>query len=138
MRRLWFLALAPLLAGCGSEPYRTARVSGRITLNGQPLANAAIVFQPVAAGSDINPGPGSGAFTDADGRYSLKLTGKDTSGAVVGKHKVRITLVPTGDPNDDRPKSVKQLPAKYNAKTELERDVPPGGADAMDFTLTAP
>jgi hypothetical protein len=130
--------LVPLLAGCSGGPYQTARVSGRITLNGQPLAHAAITFQPIAAQGHLNPGPGSGDFTDSDGRYTLKLTGTDTRGAVVGKHKVRITLVPQDNSADDRPKRSKELPARYNKKTKLEYDVPPGGTDSANFELTSP
>ena len=130
--------LVPLLAGCGGGPYQTARVSGRITLNGQPLAHAAITFQPVATRGHLNPGPGSGAFTDSEGRYTLKLTGTETAGAVIGKHMVRITLVPQDNSADDRPKRSKELPARYNKKTKLEYDVPPAGTDSADFQLTAP
>jgi hypothetical protein len=109
-----------------------------VTLNGQPLNKAAIVFQPVAVGGNVNPGPGSGAFTDADGRYTLRLTGPDTPGAVVGKHKVRITLVPETNPNDDKPRPMRQLPARYNRDTELELDVPSGGTQSADFNLKSP
>jgi hypothetical protein len=143
-RVIWFFnmrcaylvpVLVPLVAGCGGGP---ARVSGRITLNGQPLAHAAVTFQPIATGGHINPGPGSGAFTDSDGRYTLKLIGTDTTGAVVGRHKVRITLAPHDNSADDRQKRSKELPAKYNKKTKLEFDVLPGGTDSADFQLTSP
>jgi hypothetical protein len=138
LRRVPVLAaLAVLSAGCGSESYKTARVSGRVTLNDQPLANAAVMFQPVGAGA--NPGPGSAGVTDADGRYTLLIIGKKTKGAVVGKHKVRITMYQQDDPADDRPRPTKRLPARYNGKnTELEFDVPAGGSDSADFRLTTP
>jgi hypothetical protein len=129
--------LSLLLAGCGG-PYSVAPVSGRVTLNGQPLAKAAVVFQPVAVQGNINPGPGSGGFTDADGRYTLTLTGKDTPGAVVGKHKVRITLVPQSDPNDDTSRPTRQLPGRYNRDTKLEFDVLRGGTRSADFELKSP
>ena len=59
-----FLALAlSLAAGCGRDG--VAPVSGRVTLNGQPLANVHVSFQPIAAGTDLNSGGGSYAFTDA-------------------------------------------------------------------------
>src|SRR2546426_3668999 len=126
--------LAALAVGCGSGSI--APVSGRVTLNNLPLANAAITFQPVAE-TNQNPGPGSGGFTDSDGRYTLKIVGKETKGAVVGKHKVRISLVPK-DTEDDQPKKYKQLPAKYSGKdTQLEYDVPAGGTDSADFALTS-
>jgi hypothetical protein len=138
MRSLYVLAiLLPLLAGCGGGPYNVAPVSGRVTVNGQALANAAITFQPYGEGK-TNPGPGSGGFTDSDGRYTLKLVGTDTRGAVVGKHLVKISLTHPDDSADDRPKRIKQPPAKFNTKKKLEYDVPACGTDAADFQLTAP
>jgi hypothetical protein len=138
MRSLYvFPLLLPLLAGCGGGPYKVAPISGRVTLNGQPLANAAVTFQPSEAGK-INPGPGSGAFTDSDGRYTLKLIGTETRGAVLGKHKVRITLSHKDDSADDRPKRFKDLPARYNGRTKLEYEVRAGGTDSADFQLTSP
>jgi hypothetical protein len=140
--RLSFLVPLPLLlAGCGSESYKTAHVSGKVTLNKKVLANAYVTFQPVATEANKNPGPGSGGKTDSDGRFTLTLTAPDRhgSGAVVGKHKVRITLAPDGDTADDRPKKFKQLPAKYSGKTTtLECDVPASGTDAANFDLTDP
>jgi hypothetical protein len=124
-RRLPLLAtLALWAAGCGSGQF--APVSGRVTLDDKPLPNAAITFQPVAPKGESTPGPGSGGFTDADGRYTLKVIGPESRGAVVGKHKVRITPRQKGKP----------LPAKYGGKdTILEFDVPAGGTDAADFQL---
>jgi hypothetical protein len=139
MRSFFLLPILVLLpAGCSSGPYQVARVSGRVTLNGQPLAHASVTFQPLMSGRNHDPGPGSGAFTDADGRYALKLIGTDTRGAVVGKHLVRITRVPQDNSADDRPKRLKDLPAKYNKKTTLEFDVSPGGTSSADFPLTSP
>jgi hypothetical protein len=135
-RALFVLPLL-LAVGCGG-PHKVARVSGRVTLDGKPLANAAVVFQPIAGKGKVDPGPGSGGFTDAEGRYTLTLTGKNTRGAVVGKHKVQITLVPPETSSaDDQAKPVRQLPAQYNRRTKLEYDVPAGGTDKADFPLTS-
>src|SRR5262249_54064491 len=87
-------------AGCNSEPYRVAPVTGRVTLDGKPVPQLAVMFQPVATDGNTNPGPGSYGVTDADGRYSMKLVGKETPGAVIGKHKVRMDpYTPPADPN---------------------------------------
>ena len=48
LRLLALVALVAVAAGCGGGPYKTAPVSGRITLNGKGLAGAAVMFQPVA------------------------------------------------------------------------------------------
>jgi hypothetical protein len=128
-------ALVLLAAGCGGESYKTAPVSGRVTLKGQALAKASVVFQPEGDKNNPTPGPGSSGKTDADGHYTLKITGKETEGAVVGKHKVRIWLTYEDNPADDRPKRHKQLPPEYNAKTKLEFDVPADGTDKANFDL---
>jgi hypothetical protein len=141
MRRLFLLPLAIVLAGCGGgDGLKTAPVSGRVTLNGKPLADAAIVFSPVARrGGNNYPGPDSGARTDSDGRFTLMLTGKDVRGAVVGKHKVRITMIPDADSADDRPHHFKQLPKQYSGKdTKLEFEVPADGTKTANFELTEP
>ncbi len=137
-RSIMVASLLPLLlTGCSSESTKFARVSGRVTVNGQPLANASVVFSPIGGKDKINPGPGSGARTDADGRYTLTVVGKDTKGAVVGKHRVSITRIFDADSADDSRKHAKQLPPKYHDKTsELEFDVLASGTDTADFELT--
>jgi hypothetical protein len=134
-------ALAVLAAGCSSGDYKVAKVSGKVTLNGKPIPRAAVMFQPVAIGKNINPGPGSTGVTDAEGRYTLTLVGTDSKGAVVGKHKVRITnFEEPGDSADDRPRPAAKpavpVPPKYNKQEAiLEFDVPARGSDAADFEL---
>jgi hypothetical protein len=125
-----------LAVGCGDRS--VARVSGRVTLNGEPLAGAAVVFQPVPVPGSSNPGRGSAGVTDAEGRYTLKLVGTEKEGAVLGKHKVRIVMMEEPDSSDDEPRKVKPLPPKYNRETTLEYEVIAGSTDAADFALTAP
>ena len=81
-------ALVAVAAGCGGE--KLAPVSGVVTLDGAPLADASVTFQPVAQGG-IDAGSGSYAKTDAEGRYTLRTVTGDRRGAVVGKHVVRIS-----------------------------------------------
>jgi hypothetical protein len=134
--RLVWLVVALLLAGCGGRSYKTPPVSGRITLEGKPLANAMVAFVPdVPVGQKDRP-PSSVGTTDADGRYSLSLNGDpETSGAVVGKHKVMITLGAQGPSDDAKPTFHKQLPQRYNRRTELECDVPGEGRADANFDL---
>jgi hypothetical protein len=137
--RMLFLAALFILCGCSQEPYTLAPVSGKVTLDGQPLADAYVSFQPLE-GRD--PGPGSYGKTDAQGEYTLKVVGKDRDGAVVGKHRVAISLPSGGTaanpskPLADAPGAPKErLPAKYNIRSELTCDVPKGGTKAADFVL---
>src|SRR5437867_2402133 len=107
-------------AGCSSEEFQIAAVSGRVTLDGKPVEKAAVMFQPVATKGNINPGRGSFGITDADGRYTLKLVGVERPGAAVGHHQVRIiNYSEPGDTSDDSPnkkipRPTVPIPAWYN------------------------
>jgi hypothetical protein len=125
-----------VLGGCGGKTHDLAKVSGTVTLDNQPLAEARVVFQPIGTGKG-NPGPGSSGVTDANGRYSLRAA-TDAVGAVVGSHRVSITLgTGTTNPDSDQPAKPtrRQLPARYNTNTELTCEVPAGGTDKADFAL---
>lgn len=138
-----FLLLFPcllLLAGCGGSS--VAPVSGTVTLDGKPLANATVVFQPDGGGKE--PGPASSGVTDANGRYTLRVVTGSTDGAVVGKHKVSITAY-EGDVEGqssapgkgDKVFAKALVPVEYNAQTTLTFEVPSGGTDKADFVLKA-
>jgi hypothetical protein len=133
MRRLILGSLLigiTFLAGCGSN---SAPVSGRVTLNGKPLANARVTFQP-QSGSETG-GLGSSAITDQDGNYSLKFIGKDSEGAMVGKHRVTISSR-SGPEEDDSGKTSNELvPEQYNTKSTLTFEVPSGGSKEANFDL---
>jgi hypothetical protein len=130
------LALLPAVCGCAS--YKTAPVSGRVTLDGKPLPYATVMFVPEAAQTGKDPVPSSVGDTNEDGRYTLVLaSGGKTAGAVVGKHKVIIVMGGRAAANDTEPTFHKQLPARYNRRTELECDVPAKGRDDADFPLTS-
>jgi hypothetical protein len=126
--------------GCGGESYRLAPVSGRVTVNGKPLANATVTFQPIgSAGHD--PGPGSYGRTDADGNYTLRVVEDKRNGAVVGNHRVSISTQGGGRAkavDDDMEIPRETLPARYNAESTLAFTVPREGASNADFPLTAP
>jgi hypothetical protein len=123
-----------LMAGCGPA---IAPVSGKVTLDGKPLGNATVTFMPDSDAK--NPGPGSQAKTDAEGKYTLQLlTGE--RGAILGKHVVSITAyegddgsVPSSAPTSVFRKAI--LDEKYNSKSELRFEVLPGGSTSADFKL---
>lgn len=103
------------------------RVTGTVTLDGQPLDEAMITFQPVAGdepGSKISASVGR---TDKSGHYELDYV-KDVKGAAVGAHRVMIQApLPTGK---------ERLPARYNLRTQLTANVEKGG-NTVDFPLTS-
>jgi len=72
------------LIGCGRGDYpETVSVTGRVTLDGQPLPDAIVTFMPVDGQRS-----GSGT-TDARGAFSLS-TFQSGDGAVPGDHQVAI------------------------------------------------
>jgi hypothetical protein len=127
--------------GCGSK--QIAPVSGRVTLNNKPLANATVSFQPIAQKRSAEAGPGSTGRTDANGEFTLTLSTGE-KGAWVGEHQVRISLLQTKDPEDDSrperggPPQEDQIPAEYNEKSKLTFTVPPEGTSKANFELKSP
>jgi len=130
--------LAP--AGCGPKKPVTAPVAGRVLLDGKPVAEAAVLFQPVDGGVPARGG------TDAEGRFGLSTFARD-DGALVGRHRVVVSKV-VGEtvaanelgleaapaPAAAQPKAV--LPRRYAdpATTSLEAVVEPQGT-TIDLTL---
>lgn len=119
------------LTGCGGggEPIpELAQVTGIVTMNGTPLSNAKIIFEPQQA-SDKARRRASSATTKSDGSYTLEYN-SDASGATPGSHKVLILKMP--DNPDDA--GMQLVPAKYNDKTELTAEVKTG-ENSFNFDL---
>lgn len=140
MRRfgLLLLVLAPAI-GCTGDPYRIVPVSGTVTLNGKPLADAYITFQPMSDGTQPTQPPGSYAKTDSDGHFTLHVVGLARDGAAVAKHGVTISAPDKLAPKEEvagRPRD--RVPARYNLQSTLTFDVPAGGTANADFVLTGP
>jgi hypothetical protein len=114
---------AVIFAGCGSsQPSNVGHVSGKVSLEGQPLADAVVTFSPVKDG-------GSSALgrTDSSGNYELSYA-SGVEGAELGENRVSVSTFDEGDPDGDppRPKVLEKVPVKYNAQTELIREVRAG------------
>jgi hypothetical protein len=131
------LVVTLFITGCGVD-YRTAPVSGRVTLDGQPLAGASVTFQPMAKeGITAQLGMGSYGKTDADGRYSLKLIETDAEGAAVGTHRVQVSLPIENTSSDTSGGGVTdKVPARYRGpESELIVAVPKEGTTTADLKL---
>ena len=123
--------LCLLMAGCGGggSGLEMGYVTGKVTLDGAPLDGATLRFQPQAGGS-----PSSGR-TDASGEYELLFTAKK-KGAMLGEHLVTITKSLGGEEGLGALFAEETLPAKYNARSELTRNVEPG-KQTIDFELVS-
>lgn len=141
------LCLAWLVVSCGGDNSIIVPVSGIVTLDGKPLGNANVQFQPMAQGKE-NPGYGSFAVTDNAGRFELAISSQQLQkqGAVVGRHRVSITSSQDqtefdpkiGSPDGGTPKSrikPEKVPSKYNADSTLIFEVPVKGTNKANFDL---
>jgi YD repeat-containing protein len=116
------------LPGCGG-PADVGHVSGTVTLDGQPLGGAMVIFTPAEGGL-----PAAGR-TDASGQYTLQYT-RDAQGAKIGEHTIRISTYSTGDPDAEPavPQSPEKVPAKYNVNSDLVETVT-AGSNTINFEL---
>lgn len=125
--------------GCGSSEFDMAPVSGVVTLDGEPVADARIIFSPQRTGKEaLSAGPASDGTTDETGRFTLATSIEGTTGAVVGAHTVTIsTYLAESDRSKDTYKVVRdeEVPAKYNKPGALTFDVPSDGTKQADFKL---
>ncbi len=105
-----------IVAGCGGgvELPPLASVSGKVTNGGEAVANANVVFTPVAKGENQRP---SSATTDSEGNYEL-MYNVDKAGAVLGQHTATLELNSGGEGDyeeADNPEDAKDtagLPAR--------------------------
>jgi hypothetical protein len=136
MRTRVLLGVALLLAlGCGGRKY--APVSGTVTLNGRPLAKAVVTFMPVPEKGSTEAGDSSTGKTNENGEFTLTSSSGKT-GALVGKHKVSISLQETkrGE-SEERERTTELLPKRYNENSDQSYDVKPGD-NSPKFELKSP
>jgi len=121
------VVVALLVTGCIWGGPELGTVTGTVTLDGEPLANAQVEFQP-------RQGSPSYGTTDRLGRYELEYT-KDKPGAIVGTHVVRITTQTTRtDASGNEVQVPQRVPERYNYRSELIEQVAPG-ENKIDFRL---
>ena len=142
-----FTALA-LTTGCGDGKIATLKVTGTITFDGEPLAEANVNFTPKT------PGQGNPAYavTDDQGHYKLQtLLGKAEAGTTPGDYDVYITKMEKvassnggtlGAPTAPSPESMRQpksvIPERYgNTATSGLSATVEKGKTVHDFALTS-
>lgn len=129
---LIMMLLVTAASGCGSGGLGLVPVEGTVRLNGEPLADAQIIFRPEAGGRP------SGARTDEEGHFSLEYM-EGQLGALTGKHKVSISTFIEADPDSSNPLIMRgqaeTLPAEYNKQTTLQVELESGNNEPVDFDL---
>jgi hypothetical protein len=144
------LFLLPVLAlsGCGGK-YKPVPVEGIVTLDGQPVPGATVLFVPEDAG-----GRSASAMSDSEGNFQL-TTYHEGDGALAGKYRVVVTKteaiqappaqIQPGDGKSviehyrnlkSRRNRKPQLPAVYASEdtTNLRCTVPHGGTVTLDLS----
>ena len=150
LKRILLLILVlglPWIVGCGDPAVSYAPVTGRVTLDGQPVANAKILFVPVRyRNTQQEVLPFAYGTTDEDGHYTLRSDGNHR-GAVAGQHLIFVSTkyVPTdekdGKANPESSSAQKSeprdetIPARYNVESKLTRTVKRGTANQFNLQL---
>jgi len=113
MRKIVFALLIVVASGCGDSGPRLVPVSGKVTLDGVPLAHKTIQFIPEAG----TPGSGAGATSNAEGAYELIATRGgalvDYKGACPGSYKVVVVepMFPVIEDQKPAPENGEPAPA---------------------------
>jgi hypothetical protein len=108
-------------------------------LDGEPLENCVVTFQPVidqadaAASNHLPSAMGSSGRTDAAGRFVLTLIDPAIPGAIPGTHTVTLTTATTASNDAARPTGERVPLAWRNGSKTF--DVPNSGTQSADFHL---
>ncbi|QDU10293.1 carboxypeptidase regulatory-like domain-containing protein [Gimesia aquarii] len=121
--------------GCGDRGDRPelAYVSGTVTLDGNPVESARIIFMPTEGSAPR----GAIGVSDTEGKYELIYINE--KGCPPGKFKVAITT--RGQKYDDEGNFVgareESIPAKYHNenKTKLTANISLDDENVVDFSL---
>jgi hypothetical protein len=90
------VAFLTLALGCsGGRKTALAAVTGKITVDGQPLTSGQVSFVPTS--KDVEKSGLSAGTIDSSGNYTIYTDGK--AGAPVGTYKITVTpaMMPTAD-----------------------------------------
>jgi hypothetical protein len=120
------LLAALAIAGCGGNA-DLAIVHGKVTLDGQPLPDAFVVFAPTSKGTT------SYGKTDASGQYEMMFSDAE-KGAWIGENLVRINTGDVASGGKAWPKE--RVPVVYNTQTTLKATVQRGD-NTFDFELNS-
>jgi hypothetical protein len=135
--RLWAVMIVLLAtAGCGANDGLDRKaISGEVTLDGRPLADGSILFDPTSA----SVGTSVGGLIRG-GRFAIARS----QGPVPGRYVVRIfassgmqSKPASGVPDRTSRPMVELIPARYNLESTLSAVVTIDGQNTFQFTLQA-
>jgi hypothetical protein len=123
------------MAGCGGSGDGLPRqeVIGKVTLDGQPIENGMITFDP------IDGSPHAASAVIQNGEYRIERE----DGPLPGKHRVSVwaqrttgkTFKDPDDPERVIEERVEVVPVRYNLQSELYSEIQKDGANDFPFEL---
>ncbi|MEX0793189.1 MAG: carboxypeptidase-like regulatory domain-containing protein [Pirellulaceae bacterium] len=123
--------LIGLVAICGCADNSIGKVHGTVTLDGKPVGEAMVLFEPQKSGRPAL------AVTDAEGNYQLMFSATG-EGASVGTYLVRITTGQDQVLEDGGGVAVpavnERVPKEYNSASTQEVTVE-SGSNQIDFHI---
>ena len=127
--------------GCGAKSgASTLPVSGTVKLDGVPLDQGVIQFEPQPPGGKAV----NAATPFKDGKYQFPA---GAGGLLPGTYRVSISSVPSASATASDPvKAMEQasqapppdrIPKKFNVESKLQAEVKPAAANSFDFDVTS-
>ncbi|MDP1796246.1 MAG: carboxypeptidase-like regulatory domain-containing protein [Planctomycetaceae bacterium] len=147
-RAVEWMVIACILGCSGrlADAPKTVPVSGIVTVDGSPVANATVTLIPQGQGKEQH---GASGTTDEKGKFRLFTA--NNPGAMPGSYAVTIqyyvkkdgstfVMKPDTDMETMSAEIKPALPPKFAnpSQTELKLDVPEKGTDKADFALEKP
>lgn len=137
----WYLKVAGLLfllglVGCAgaNDPLNRQAISGAVTLNGEPLNNGSISFDP----QDREKGRSGGAVIE-NGEFRLdRQRGLQPGAYTVRIHSADTSTMAVADeamPGDSRKVARERIPAQWNSQSEQTVTVEDGGKNHFEFAI---
>lgn len=127
---------APSFSGCGGkEGPSFGQVTGKVTLDGQPVQAGIVMFIPDLASGTT--GPASQAQISSEGQYELAGPG-GRKGALVGTHLVTVAGPEVSSDSSGQPGLSIKLPEryKYEQSSGIKKEVLEG-ENTIDIELSS-
>ncbi len=121
------LLLIAFSSGCGES---SGTVSGKVTINGEPVSRLEVIYVNVAQGFEAN------GMSNAEGNYKMYY-GRANPDLPVGEYKIYLSNVELDESQaKDRAKQVKIPDAFTKSGSQLFKTVSPGD-NIIDIAVTA-
>lgn len=121
------LMLLVFTLGCDTGP-SVAQISGQITMEGVPIEQGQILFEPLDGESAI----GTGIIDN--GKYDVECLPGNYKVMITGTRKIPGAPPISNIPGEEIEAREPIVPKKYNRETTLEKEVSPG-EQTLDFHL---